>query len=175
VRRDRRRPQNGPVRGEHANFPDKDYAAAGAALGDPLTADVVVGANAFGRMFTGAAAIAAVEDALRAGRTAVAGAVWMVTAWGSLMTAGTMPKVPWFVLAFVAAIGVRSTGLLPAGVLDVGSAASLFQLAVGMVGLGLGVRLATLWPMSWRVVVLSGASTLIALTVSGVLVLTLVG
>jgi uncharacterized membrane protein YadS len=87
--------------------------------------------------------------------------------------AGAVPRVPWFVLAFVGAIAVRSTGLLPASVLDVGSAASLFLLAVGMVGLGLGVRIATLWPMSWRVVALSGASSVIALTVSGALVLAL--
>jgi uncharacterized integral membrane protein (TIGR00698 family) len=214
------------------------------AIGRRLGADDdVTRLIAVGFSICGAAAIAAVEDTLQASRSAVATAIAMVTAWGSLMIAvtplaanllglsdrqtgvwigssvhevaqvvaaasvaggtivvavatttklvrvvllapmhlvvsrsrdaGKMPKVPWFVLAFVAAIGVRSTGLPPAGVLDVGSAASLFLLAVGMVGLGLGVRIATLWPMSWRVVALSGASTVIALTVSGALVLAL--
>lgn len=87
---------------------------------------------------------------------------------------GTVPRVPWFVVAFVAAIAVRSTDLLPAPALDLFNGISLFLLAVGMVGLGLGVRIATLWPVSWRVVLLSAGSTVIALTVSGALVLTLV-
>lgn len=200
---------------------------------------------AVGFSICGAAAIAAVEDAVRASRAAVATAVAMVTVWGTVMIAvlpllterlglderqsgvwvgasvhevaqvvaaasvaggtglvafatttklirvallapmhvvvsrsasdGQAPGVPWFVVGFVLAVGVRTTGLLPDRVLDVANAGSLFLLAVGMVGLGLGVRLATLWPMSWRVVALSGCSTLIALTVSGALVLTLLG
>jgi len=197
---------------------------------------------AVGFSICGAAAIAAVEDAVRARREAVALAVAMVTLWGSLMIAvvpllsswcglsdraagvwvgasvhevaqvvaaasvvggaavavattiklmrvatlapmhlvvargsarhgqQATPGVPWFVTAFVLAIAVRSTGVLGSGFLDAANAASLFLLAMGMVGLGFGVRLATLWPMPWKVVVLAGCSTAIALTVSGGLV-----
>lgn len=198
---------------------------------------------AVGFSICGAAAIAAVEDAVHASRTAVATAIAMVTVWGSLMIAvvpyladrlgledrqsgmwigasvhevaqvvaaasvaggtalvavatttklirvtllapmhvvvsrsaahGSTPGIPWFVTGFVLAIAVRSTGVLPDQVLDGANGVSLFLLAVGMVGLGLGVRLAALWPLSWRVVVLAGCSTMIALAVSGTMVLTL--
>ena len=209
------------------------------------TDDDITRLIAVGFSICGAAAIAAVEDAVRATRESVALAVAMVTLWGSLMIAAVpalsawlglsdraagvwvgasvhevaqvvaaasvvgagavavattiklmrvallapmhvvvargsaqhdhqgTPGIPWFVTAFVVAIGVRSTGVLGADALDVASAASLFLLAMGMVGLGFGVRLATLWPLPWRVVALAATSTAIALGVSGALVLAL--
>jgi len=206
------------------------------------TDDDITRLIAVGFSICGAAAIAAVEDAVHAKREAVALAVAMVTLWGSLMIAvvptlsswfglsdraagvwvgasvhevaqvvatasvvgggavavattiklmrvvmlapmhvvvargsahhehQSTPGIPWFVTAFVVAIALRSTGVLGSDVLDVANAASLFLLAMGMVGLGFGVRLATLWPLPWRVVVLAACSTVIALTVSGALV-----
>jgi len=209
------------------------------------TDDDITRLIAVGFSICGAAAIAAVEDAVHARREAVALAVAMVTLWGSLMIAvvpalsswfglsdraagvwvgasvhevaqvvatasvvgggavavattiklmrvvmlapmhvvvargsaqhehQATPGIPWFVTAFVLAIAVRSTGVLGSGALDVANAASLFLLAMGMVGLGFGVRLATLWPLPWRVVALAACSTVIALTVSGALVVLL--
>lgn len=52
--------------------------------------------------------------------------------------------VPWFLTAFVAAVALRSTGLLPSAVLDVARHASLLLLAAALVSLGTGVHLGQL-------------------------------
>ena len=52
------------------------------------------------------------------------------------------PLLPWFVTAFLAAVAVRSTGLLGSGTVDVLDTAGAATLAMAMVGLGAGV--------SWR-------------------------
>lgn len=74
--------------------------------------------------------------------------------------------VPWFVVGFAAAAGVRSTGLLGAGVLEVADIATTVLLAAAMFGLGLMMRMRALLPVSWRALVLAAASTATAGAVS---------
>jgi uncharacterized integral membrane protein (TIGR00698 family) len=69
-------------------------------------------------------------------------------------------EIPWFLIAFVVAVVIRATGLLPSVVLDVASHASSILLAAGMFGLGLGIVLKELWPIPVRAVALSGVATL---------------
>lgn len=69
-------------------------------------------------------------------------------------------QVPWFLYAFVAAVLLRATGILPESALTVASHGSSILLAAGMFGLGLGIVLKDLWPIPVRAVVLSGVATL---------------
>lgn len=71
-------------------------------------------------------------------------------------------KVPWFVVGFAAAAGIRSTGLLGAGVLGAADVLTTVLLAAGMFGLGLMMRLGSLLPVPWRVLALATASTAVA-------------
>jgi len=74
--------------------------------------------------------------------------------------------VPWFIVGFLAAVAVRSTGLLPPVVLDIATVVANVLLAAGMLGLGLGIRLRSLLPVPWRAVGLAGVSTATALLIS---------
>lgn len=76
------------------------------------------------------------------------------------------PLVPWFVIGFVVAAGVRTTGLLGQGVLGVADVATTLLLACAMFGLGLMMRVSALLPVPWKVFGLSAASTGIAASVS---------
>lgn len=89
-------------------------------------------------------------------------------------TGARPPIVPLFVLGFLAASVLRTTGLLPASVLDVGAIAQTFLLAAAMFALGCGVRMATLRAVGGRPVVLAAATTLTvaAIGLAGVLVVT---
>lgn len=78
--------------------------------------------------------------------------------------------VPWFILAFAAAVAVRSTGVLPPSLLDVTDVVTTVLLAAGMYGLGLGIRAKDLWPLPLQAITLAAVSTLIAGGTSLVLV-----
>lgn len=69
-------------------------------------------------------------------------------------------EIPWFLYAFVAAVLLRATGLLPEQALTVANHGSSICLAAGMFGLGLGIVLKDLWPIPGRAIVLSGVATL---------------
>lgn len=83
----------------------------------------------------------------------------------------TMRGMPWFVIAFIVAVGLRTTGRLPSGVLDLADQATTALLAAGMFTLGLGARLRLLVQGSGRLLVLSAASTVVAAGSSFLLVL----
>jgi uncharacterized integral membrane protein (TIGR00698 family) len=84
-----------------------------------------------------------------------------------------LPRIPWFVIGFVLAVGLRTSGVLaPAHLAATDLAATLF-LAAGMYGLGLGLRARDLFPVPFRLLLLCTASTLTAAGLSGVLTLTL--
>ena len=70
--------------------------------------------------------------------------------------------VPWFILAFVGAVAVRASGLLPQGVLSVADVLTTLLLAAGMYGLGMGIRARDLWPLPIQVLTLATISTIIA-------------
>jgi uncharacterized membrane protein YadS len=88
--------------------------------------------------------------------------------------AGHVPLLPWFVLGFAAAVVVRSVGLLPAQALDAANQLTTLLLAAGMFGLGLGLRLADLWPVPVRALGLAALSTLMAAG-SSLLVILIIG
>lgn len=85
----------------------------------------------------------------------------------------TAPLVPWFIVAFVGAVAVRTSDLLPQGVLSVTDVLTTLLLAAGMYGLGMGIRARDLWPMPLQVLTLSTISTIIAAGISLALVLAL--
>lgn len=69
------------------------------------------------------------------------------------------PMVPAFVVAFIACVCVRSSGILPEGILDAASLAQTVLLTCAMFALGVGVRVATMRRVGARPVVLAAAST----------------
>ncbi len=81
------------------------------------------------------------------------------------------PLVPWFVIGFVAAAAVRSTGVLPPLVLDGVGAVATVLLAAAMFGLGLGLVVRRLLPIPLPAVGLALGAT--GLAVGSSLVLTL--
>ncbi len=85
----------------------------------------------------------------------------------------TAPLVPWFILAFVGAVAVRTSGLLPQEVLSVADLLTTLLLAAGMYGLGMGIRARDLWPLPVQVLTLATISTLIAAGTSLLLVVAL--
>ncbi len=80
-------------------------------------------------------------------------------------------EIPWFLYAFIAAVLVRSAGVLPEAVLTASVTASTVLLAAGMFGLGVGIALRDLWPVPKRALVLATASTAIATCVPLVMLL----
>lgn len=74
-------------------------------------------------------------------------------------------EIPWFLHAFVAAVALRATGLLPTQLLTVAQHGSSIFLAAGMFGLGLGIVLKRLWPIPLRALLLSIIATT---TVTGI-------
>lgn len=77
------------------------------------------------------------------------------------------PLVPWFVVGFVALMLVRSTGLVPPGVLDAAAWGQQLLLATAMVALGLGVDLREVARLGPRPLVLGAGTTAAALAVGG--------
>ena len=76
------------------------------------------------------------------------------------------PWMPLFVVGFLVAIGLRSTGAVPEGVLDAARNATTVALAAAMVGLGAQVPLARLARTGGRALALGAASTAVAMVVS---------
>ncbi|WP_051005234.1 YeiH family protein [Blastococcus saxobsidens] len=83
------------------------------------------------------------------------------------------PLVPLFVLGFLAAVALRSTGIVSEGVLDVAGFLQKLALTAAMFALGTGVRLAAMWGTGQRALLLGAASTLVAAGVALVAVLAL--
>ena len=77
-----------------------------------------------------------------------------------------LPILPLFVVGFLAAIAIRSVGLIPAGRLELIKNAQDVCLAAALVGLGTGVHLAKLRRVGGRPLILGAASWAIIATVS---------
>ena len=71
------------------------------------------------------------------------------------------PAVPLFVLGFLALVLVRSTGILPQPVLDVGSVTATWLLAAAMFGLGTGIDVPRLARSGGRSLAVGGISTVL--------------
>ena len=132
-------------------------------------AQVVAAASIIG---SGALAVA---TTIKLGRVVLLAPVYAASARGSRKSDGpSVPLVPWFVVAFVVAVAIRSTGVLPTPALDVAQQATTILLAAGMFGLGLGFRLRDLWPVPWPALLLATVSTAVAAGTSLALVVTVV-
>ncbi|HWU46416.1 MAG TPA: putative sulfate exporter family transporter [Humibacter sp.] len=85
---------------------------------------------------------------------------------------GLPPIVPLFVLGFIAMVVLRSTGLLPAPVLDAGKTAQTALLAAAMFGLGMGVHLKRIVKVGPKPLLLALASTAVVAStaLAGVLI-----
>ena len=86
---------------------------------------------------------------------------------GPAASASRPPLVPWFVVGFLAAMLLRSTGLLPDGLLEAAAVVQQLLLATAMAALGLGVHLRSIVQVGPRPLVLGAASTAVAVAVGG--------
>lgn len=86
---------------------------------------------------------------------------------GAAASSSRPPLVPWFVVGFLTAMLLRSTGLLPDGFLDVAAVVQQLLLATAMAVLGLGVHLRSIVQVGPRPLVLGAASTGVAVAVGG--------
>ena len=77
-------------------------------------------------------------------------------------TAGRPPLVPLFVVGFLLAAGLRSTGLVPDAALDVAATVERLALTAALFALGTGVRLTVLLGTGRRALLLGAGSTLLA-------------
>lgn len=89
-----------------------------------------------------------------------------VTTRKNSATTGTHrpPLVPLFVLGFLAAILIATSGWVPTPVLDTAKLLQQFLLAAAMFALGAGVRIRALIGLGWRPLVLALTSTLVIVT-----------
>ena len=75
-------------------------------------------------------------------------------------TTAAPPLVPLFVLGFLACVGLRTTGVVPAVVLEWIQPVQVAALGAAMFGLGTGVRFSALLRGTGRVTVVAAAGTL---------------
>lgn len=76
------------------------------------------------------------------------------------------PLVPLFVAGFIGAVALRSTGTVPAGVVETSKAVEAFLLTAAMFALGRSVRFATLRRAGWRPLGLGAACTAVVTAVA---------
>ncbi len=95
-----------------------------------------------------------------------------LSAWRRII-ARVSSVVPLFVLGFLAAVALRSAGVVPDGLLRIFDTCATLLLTAAMFALGTGVHLGSLVKTGGRALALGAASTMLALTISlaGVLAL----
>ena len=76
------------------------------------------------------------------------------------------PLVPLFVIGFLACVALRSTGLVPAPVLDVLEQLQTLTLGAALFGMGTGVHVASLVRSSGRAMALAALSTLVIASIA---------
>ncbi|HEV7625749.1 MAG TPA: putative sulfate exporter family transporter [Streptomyces sp.] len=110
--------------------------------------------------------VAAVVLSVRARRGAEAGAGVGAGSDGTAGRTRRPPLVPLFVLGFLVMVAARTTGLLPAGALDVAQTVQEVLLAAALFGLGSAVHLPTLARTGGRVAALGLCSWVVIAGVS---------
>lgn len=123
--------------------------AVGSLIGDPALAAAVV--VKLGRVLMLAPVVALLSLSLR---RAAAGQGTTADATGR-GGAARVPLVPGFIAGFLAAVAIRSTGLVPAPVLEAAQLGQAVLLAAAMFALGTGVRVALLRTVGTRPVELA--------------------
>lgn len=118
---------------------------------------------------TAGAAAVAIATTVKLGRVSLLALAYAAARrrCGDVPAGETTPAiVPWFVVGFLVAAALRSSGLVPQAVLHGADLATTLLLAAAMFGLGLGMHLRSLLPVSPRVFVLALSSTSVAASVS---------
>lgn len=117
---------------------------------------------------TAGVAAVAIATTIKLGRVSLLGLAYLAARHRAPDTDATAhaPLIPWFVIGFVVAAGIRSADFLPASVLEVTDVITTLLLACAMFGLGLGMQVRALFPVPLRVLGLSASSTIVAATVS---------
>jgi uncharacterized integral membrane protein (TIGR00698 family) len=135
-------------------------------------AQVIAAASLIG---TGGATVLATATTVKLARVALLAPVQIVSA-RVCRTDGVRrgPLVPLFLIGFLVAVAVRSTGVLPASVIDLAGSVTTLLLSAAMFGLGTGIVARQLWPVPPRTLSLACFSTAVAAGVSLGLVILLV-
>ncbi|MGN7702549.1 YeiH family protein [Cellulosimicrobium sp. 22601] len=149
-------------------------------ISDPALATATVAKLARVALLAPLVTVAGVVVARGARRAALArvGSTGAVHGDASGTTAHATPPrvapVPWFVVGFVAAVALRSLGVVPAPLLAVLATATTLAFVAAMFALGLGVDVPYLLRTGRRALVLGGLSALLVTTTAlvGVLLLT---
>ncbi|HXF78339.1 MAG TPA: putative sulfate exporter family transporter [Usitatibacter sp.] len=85
-------------------------------------------------------------------------------------TAHAAPILPWFGVAFAVLVGISSTGVIPKGVVDVGSQVSQWCLVTAISAIGMKTSLRSLVDMGLKpVMLMAGETVFLAAMVAGVL------
>lgn len=144
-----------------------DEAATGMLIG-ASTHEVAQVVAAGGTVGTGALAVAVTVKLARVVTLApiVAGLNIYMRKKYAVLEAKKPPLVPLFVLGFIATMLLRTTGMVPAPLLELAQVAQTFLLAVAMFGLGLGVHVRGLMRSGSRALVLAALATLAILIVA---------
>ena len=133
-------------------------------------AQVIAAASLIG---AGGATALATATTVKLARVALLAPVQVVSA-RVCRSEDTSPLVPLFLIGFLAAVAIRTTGILPQGALDLASSLTTLLLSAAMFGLGTGIVARQLWPVPLRALLLAAVSTLVAATVALTLVTLLV-
>jgi uncharacterized integral membrane protein (TIGR00698 family) len=85
------------------------------------------------------------------------------------------PLLPWFAVAFIVLVGIRSTGVMPTVVIDIGKGASQWCLVGAMAAIGMKTHLKEVVAVGWKPVLLMVIETVfLAILFYGLLRLTVV-
>ncbi|MEC3854102.1 YeiH family protein [Paenarthrobacter ureafaciens] len=125
---------------------------------------------------TAGAAAVAIAMTVKLGRVSLLAVAYVAARrrhGGQPVDGARPPVIPWFVVGFMVSAAVATLRILPEPVVHVADFATTILLASAMFGLGLGMHLRSLFPVSFRVLGLSAASTGIAASVSLILTMTL--
>lgn len=85
------------------------------------------------------------------------------------------PLLPWFAVAFIVLVGIRSTGFLPSWVVDIGKVASQWCLVGAMAAIGMKTHIKDVVAVGWKPVLLMVIETVfLAILFYGLLWLTVI-
>ena len=150
--------------------PEQGAVWAGASIHE--VAQVIAAASLLG---TGGATVLATATTVKLARVALLAPVQVISA--RLCRADGVrrgPVVPLFLVGFLVAVAVRSTGLLPDSVIGLAGSVTTLLLSAAMFGLGTDIVARQLWPVPARTLALACFSTAVAAGVSFGLVVLLV-
>jgi uncharacterized integral membrane protein (TIGR00698 family) len=142
--------------------PEQSAVWAGASIHE--VAQVIAAASLIG---TGGATVLAAATTVKLARVALLAPVQVISA--RVCRADGVrrgPLVPLFLVGFLLAVAVRSTGVLPPSVIDLAGSVTTLLLSAAMFGLGTGIVARQLWPVPPRTLGLACFSTAVAAGVS---------